>query len=105
MGGVRLESGGQLGPTSELSRAGGGAVSLARSYERVTAAFVAGLLLLVPLLLAGLPQLATHSLPGSYTRADAIIVFFASVPLLFIALAAYRVAQYRGLVGVEEDAL
>lgn len=80
-------------------------MSVARSYGRVTAAFASGLLLLVPLLLAGLPRFTTNAFTGPYTRTDAIVVFFVVVPLLFIALAAYRVAQYRGLVGAGEDAL
>lgn len=69
---------------------------------RMIAALLTGVLLFVPVVLAGYPQFTRAQFPGPFTRIDAIVVFFVAVPLVFTALAAYRVAQYHG-VGVAND--
>jgi uncharacterized protein YegP (UPF0339 family) len=74
-------------------------MSIARSYRQATAAVIAGALLLIPLVLAVLPRYTQNGFPGPYTRADAIILFFVGVPLLFALFAAYRVAAYYDLIG------
>lgn len=69
------------------------------SYGRLLAALAFAILLFVPILLAGLPMLPANAVFGPFVRSDAIVGFFAAVPVLFAAVAAYRVAQYYHLFG------
>lgn len=69
-----------------------------RSHSQLWGALLTGLLLLVPVVLAGYPLFRNDGFPGPYTRADAILVFFVAVALLFTALAVYEVARYHGLL-------
>lgn len=80
-------------------------MSLTRFQGRVLEAIVTVALLFIPVILSVLPELARSEFPGPYTGTDAVLIFFITVPLLFIALAAYRVAQHHGLTGVEDDPL
>lgn len=75
---------------------------LPESSGPLLAALATTALLLLPLVLAGVPRFRNDGFPGPYTRADAIVVFFVAVPLLFTALSAYHVARYYG-VGVDPD--
>ncbi|MFC6862727.1 hypothetical protein ACFQGE_04540 [Halomicroarcula sp. GCM10025817] len=70
-----------------------------RSHGQLWAALLTGLLLLVPVVLAGYPLFQNDGFPGPYTRADAVLVFFVAVALLFTAFAVYEVARYHGVVG------
>jgi uncharacterized membrane protein HdeD (DUF308 family) len=74
-------------------------VRVLRSHGPLWAALLTGLLLLVPVVLAGYPLFRNDGFPGPYTRADAVLVFFVAVALLFTALAVYEVARYHGVVG------
>lgn len=73
------------------------------SYARITAAALCAILLFVPILLAGLPGFSRAAFPVPFVRADAILVFFVSVPLVFGLFAVYRVAQYHGLTSRREE--
>ncbi|WP_435364052.1 hypothetical protein [Haloarchaeobius sp. DYHT-AS-18] len=76
-----------------------------RWQGRMIEAVVTVVLLFVPLVLALYPHFARNGFPGPFTRTDAILLFFVAVPVLFTGLATYRVAQYYGVVGGEEDRL
>ena len=70
-----------------------------RANSQLWAALVTGLLLLVPIVLAGFPTFQNDGFPGSLTRADAVLVFFAAAAILFAALAVYEIARYYHVVG------
>lgn len=72
-----------------------------RANSQLWAALLTGLLLLVPIVLAGFPQFQNDGFPGSLTRTDAVLVFFVAAALLFTALAVYEVARYHGILGDE----
>jgi len=74
-------------------------------WDRLMAALMTVILILLPLVLIAVPPFARGEFPGPLTRVDAIVGFFVLVPLGFTLVAAYRVAQYHGLVGAEEDSL
>ncbi|WP_435118058.1 hypothetical protein [Halolamina sp. C58] len=76
-----------------------------RSWNRLMAALMTVSLILLPLVLIAVPPFTRGQFPGPLTRMDAIVGFFVLVPLGFALVATYRVAQYRGLVGAEEDSL
>lgn len=80
-------------------------MSLSSSQKRAVEALVALALLFAPLVLATFPLFARNQFPGPFTRVDAIWIFFTAVPVLFVILATFRVAQYHGVIGVEEDQL
>ncbi|WP_152420950.1 hypothetical protein [Halorubrum coriense] len=72
-------------------------------YTRLTAALMFSILLLVPIVLAGLPGLNRNAVTGLLTREEVILLFFISTPIVFIAFTAYRVAQFYGIMGDNES--
>ncbi|MEZ3163888.1 hypothetical protein ABNG03_03505 [Halorubrum sp. RMP-47] len=63
-------------------------------YTRLTAALMFSILLLVPIVLAGLPGLNRNAITGLLTREEVILLFFILTPVVFTAFAAYRVVQF-----------
>lgn len=72
-------------------------------YTRLTAALMFSILLLVPIVLAGLPGLNRSAITGLVTREEVILLFFIATPIVFSAFAAYRVVQYYGIIGTAES--
>ena len=68
-------------------------------YTRLTAALLFSILLFIPIVLAGLPGVARTAITGLLTREEVILIFFTGMPLVFVAFAVYRVAQFYGIFG------
>ncbi|GAB7093996.1 hypothetical protein JCM30237_11480 [Halolamina litorea] len=78
-------------------------MSREQSWNRLMAALMTVSLVLFPLVLIAVPPFARGEFPGPLTRIDAVVGFFVFVPLGFALVTAYRVAQYHGLIGAEQD--
>jgi len=74
-------------------------------YGRLMAALSCAILLFVPIVLAGAPALSKSAVPGPYTRPDAVLAFFAAVPIVFTLFVVYKVAKYRGWIETGADRL
>lgn len=68
-------------------------------YTQLTAALLFSILLFIPIVLAGFPGVARNAITGLFTRGDLLLIFFIGMPIVFTVFAAYRVAQFYGILG------